>query len=499
MDPISIAVIVILLAGGAGYYGYQKFVVKSRKEKKTTEKPEEVPEEKDSREISLDAKNEALKIKREAEEESSKVRSEVLQLEARLAAKEENLDKKLTDIDQKETSFRNKESDLEKTRSELATKLEKVASITREEAKKLIIDATESKLKDEVSRRIRESEEQIKREADEKAKNILVDAMRAGATDYVPEYTTSIVRLPDEDIKGRIIGREGRNIKAFEMATGVDVDLDDTPGTIRLSCFDGERREVAKIALERLMVDGRIQPSRIEEVVERVKKDFEKIRREEGEKLCNLAGVHNLPSELVDTLGRFKWRYSYGQSLFLHTLEETKIAIALAKTVGADANIVRMGCLFHDIGKVFTGEQEGSHVDLGVDYLKKFNINPKVINAVAEHHEDKPFSSVESILVYIADAISGSRPGARHEEVQDYIKRVTELENVASSFKGVDKSFAIAAGREVRVIVYPEQMGDNDLTILANNIATKIHDTLTYPGTVKVTVMRETRAESVAK
>ena len=499
MDPISIAVIAILLAGGAGYFGYQKFVAKSQKNKKPIEKIGEVSESADSREIILDAKNEALKIKREAEVESSKVRSEVLQLEARLAAKEENLDKKLGDLENKEEGLKSKEADLEKTRTELATKLEKVASITREEAKKLIIDATESKLKDEVSRRIREAEEQIKREADEKAKGILVDAMRAGATDYVPEYTTSIVRLPDDDMKGRIIGREGRNIKAFEMATGVDVDLDDTPGTIRLSCFDGERREVAKIALERLMADGRIQPTRIEEVVDRVQKDFEKIRREEGEKLCSMAGVHNLPGELVDTLGRFKWRYSYGQSLFLHTLEETKIAVALAKTVGADANIVRLGCLFHDIGKVFTGEQEGSHVELGVEYLKKFNIDQRVVNAVAEHHEDKPFSSVESIIVYIADAISGSRPGARHEEVQDYIKRITELENVASSFKGVDKSFAIAAGREVRVIVYPEQMGDNDLTILANDIATKIHDTLTYPGTVKVTVMRETRAESLAK
>ncbi len=498
MDPVIMA-IVALLVGGALVYTYQN-VIQPRisKSKKTTEK-EKTVEPDNARELLLEAKDEALKIKREAEEEASKVRSEVLQLEARLAAKEENLDKRISDVEQKESSFKNKENDLEKTRTELATKLEKVASITREEAKKLIIDATESKLKDEVSRRIREAEEQIKREADEKAKNILVDAMRAGATDYVPEYTTSIVRLPDEDMKGRIIGREGRNIKAFEMATGVDVDLDDTPGTIRLSCFDGERREVAKIALERLMADGRIQPTKIEEIVERVKKDFEKIRREEGEKLCNMAGVHNLPGELVDTLGRFKWRYSYGQSLFLHTLEETKIAVALAKTVGADANIVRMGCLFHDIGKVFTGEQEGSHVDLGVEYLKKFNINPKVVNAVAEHHEDKPFSSVESIIVYIADAISGSRPGARHEEVQDYIKRVTELENVASSFKGVDKSFAIAAGREVRVIVYPEQIDDAELTILANNISQKIHDNLTYPGTVKVTVMRETRAESVAK
>jgi len=498
MDPTLIAIIA-LLVGGALVYTYQNVIQPKTSKGKKIKEDEVKTEPNDAREVLLQAKDEALKIKREAEEEASKIRSEILQLEARLAAKEENLDKKLAEIEQKEVSLKNKENDLEKTRTELATKLEKVASITREEAKKLILDATESKLKDEVARRIREAEEKIKREADEKAKNILVDAMKAGATDYVPEYTTSIVRLPDEDMKGRIIGREGRNIKAFEMATGVDVDLDDTPGTIRLSSFDGERREIAKIALERLMADGRIQPTRIEEVVERVRKDFEKIRREEGEKLCNMVGIHNLPSELVDTLGRFKWRYSYGQSLFLHTLEETKIAVALAKEIGADANIVRLGCLFHDIGKVFTGEQEGSHVELGVEYLKKFNINPKVIDAVAEHHEDKPFSSIESVIVYIADAISGSRPGARHEEIQDYIKRITELENVASSFKGVDKSFAIAAGREVRVIVYPEQVDDAQLTILANDISQKIHDTLTYPGTVKVTVIRETRAESIAK
>lgn len=498
MNPILIAILA-LVVGGAGVYGYQNVVAPRLNKSKKPKKENDLVESTDAREIILDAKNEALKIARESEDEARKVRSEVLQLEARIAAKEENLDKKMDDIEKRDESFKTREEELEKTRTELGQKLEKLASITREEAKKLILDATESKLKDEVARRIREAEEQIKKGADEKAKNILVDAMRAGATDYVPEYTTSIVRLPDEDMKGRIIGREGRNIKAFENATGVDVDLDDSPGTIRLSCFDGERREIAKISLERLMADGRIQPTKVEEIVDRVKKDFEKIRREEGERLCSMAGVHNLPNELVETLGRFKWRYSYGQSLFLHTLEETKIAMAIARMVGADVNTVRLGCLFHDIGKVFTGEQEGSHVQLGVDYLKKFNIDQKIVNCVGEHHEDKPFSSVESIIVYIADAISGSRPGARHEDVQDYIKRVTEIENVASSFKGVDKSFAIAAGREVRVIVYPEQIDDSTLTILANDIAQKIHDSLTYPGTVKVTVMRETRAESVAK
>ncbi len=496
MDPITIAIIALLI-GGAGSYVYTNVVNKKRSNTKKTK--DDPTESVDAREIILDAKNEALEIKREAEEEASKIRSEVLQLEAKLAAKEETLDKKLSEFDSKEDSIKSKEDEIEKIRTELAAKLEKVAGITREEAKKLIIESTETKLKSEVARRIREAEEAVKKEADDKAKAILVDAMKHGATDYVAEYTTSIVRFEDEDMKGRIIGREGRNIRAFELATGVDVDLDDSPGSIRLSCFDGERREIAKVALEKLMVDGRIHPARIEEIVEQVRGDFEKIRRAEGEKLCSAVGVHNLPNEIVETLGRFKWRFSYGQNLLLHTEEETKIGMAIARQIGADVNTVRLGCLFHDIGKAFTGEQEGTHVQLGVDFLKKFNIDPKIINCVAEHHEDKPFSSTESIIVFIADAISGSRPGARHEAVEDYIKRVTEIENVASSFKGVDKSYAIAAGREVRVIVYPEQVDDDTLTVLAHDIAEKIHDSITYPGQVKVTVMRETRAESVAK
>jgi ribonuclease Y len=370
--------------------------------------------------------------------------------------------------------------------------------MTRDEAKKLIIEATESHLKEEIAKKIKDAEDQIKKEADEKARDILIDAMRHGATDYVAEYTTSTIKLPDEDMKGRIIGKEGRNIKSFEAATGVDVDLDD-PGIIRLSSFDGERREVAKIALERLMVDGRIQPTRIEEIVDRVQKEFEKIRREAGEKLAREVGVFNLPIEVIDALGRFKWRFSYGQNLWLHTLEETKIGLAIAREIGADVNIVKLGCLFHDIGKVFTPEQEGTHVQVGVDFLKKFNFDPRVIACVEEHHEDKPFSQVESIIVWIGDAISGSRPGARHEAVEDYVKRLKDIENLATSYQGVEKAFAISAGREVRVIVIPEQIDDASMTKLAHDIAGKIEKSVTYPGQVKVSVVRETRSEAIAK
>ncbi len=495
MDPALIAMGALVVGAFVGF-AYQNFVKSKLPQKSSGEKPSEGTS--NARELIIEAKDEAYKIKREAEEEARKVREEVIKLEARVASREETIEKKLSEIETKEASLAKRNDESEKIRAELVTKLEKVAGVTRDEAKKLIVDATESHLKEEVARRIREAEEQVKKEADEKAKNILVDAMKHGATDYVAEYTTSTVKLPDDEMKGRIIGKEGRNIKAFEIATGVDVDLDD-PGIARLSSFDGERREVAKISLERLMADGRIQPTRIEEIVDRVKKEFEKIRREEGEKLANEVGAPNLPLEILETLGRFKWRFSYGQNLWLHTLEETKIGMAIAREVGADLNIVRLGCLFHDIGKVFTPEQEGTHVQVGADFLRKFKMDPKVIACVEEHHEDKPFSAVESVIVWISDAISGSRPGARHEAVEDYIKRVTEIENVASSFRGVEKSFAIAAGREVRVIVIPEQVSDADLTKLAHDVADKIHDSITYPGQVKVTVVRETRAESVAR
>ncbi len=494
MDPVLIAIGALVVGAVLGL-AYQNFV-KNKSPNKPSEKKESTDTK--SRELIIEAKDEAYKIKREADEESRKIREEVIKLEARLASKEESIDSKLTNIEEKEKSLEKHSDEVEKIKTELGTKLEKVAGVTRDEAKKLIIDATESHLKDDVARRIREAEDQIKKEANEKAKHILIDAMQHGATDQVAEYTTTAVKLSDEDMKGRIIGKEGRNIKAFEIETGVDVDLDD-PGIVRLSSFDGERREVAKVSLERLMADGRIQPTRIEEVVQRVRKEFEKIRLQEGEKLANEVGAPNLPIEILETLGRFKWRFSYGQNLWLHTLEETKIGMAIARDVGADVNVVLLGCLFHDIGKVFTPEQEGTHVKVGADFLKKFKFDPKVLAAVEEHHEDKPFSGVESIIVWIADAISGSRPGARHEAVDDYIKRVTEVENIASSFRGVEKSFAIAAGREVRVIVIPEQVSDADLTKLAHDVSDKIHDSITYPGQIRVTVVRETRAESIAR
>ena len=350
----------------------------------------------------------------------------------------------------------------------------------------------------EVGKRIKQAEEEIRESADLKAREILVDVMRYGATDYVPEYTTSIIKLADPDMKGRIIGKEGRNIKAFEQVTGVNVDLDETPGEIRISSFDPVRREIARISLEKLLLDGRIQPAKIEEIVAKTTQDLDQLMYKEGEKLCHSVNVFNLPKEIVSLLGKFKYRYSYGQNMIQHTLEETQLGIKLAKEMGADTNIVRLACLLHDIGKVID-DNEGTHVESGVELLKKYNMPQGVIDCVAQHHEDEAFSSVEAVIVYVVDAISASRPGARHEDYEAYVRRMQDLEAVATGFAGVKKVFAISAGREVRVVVEPEKVDDLTSFKLARDIANKIERDLVYPGQVKVTVVREVRAEEFAR
>ncbi len=385
--------------------------------------------------------------------------------------------------------------EIEEIKKQQLEKLEKISKLSPDKARELILVAYQKRMTGEVAEIVREATDKAKAEAEEKAKEILVEAMRHGATDYVPEYTVSLVKVTDEDMKGRIIGREGRNIRTFEKVTGVEVDLDE-PGVIRLSCFDPVRREIGKVALEKLLADGRVQPSRIEELVKQVGKDIDRIMRIEGEKLCHAVKVFNLPIEIVDKLGRFKYRFSYGQNMIAHTLEETKIGIKLAHEVGADDNIVRLGCLLHDIGKVIQDE-EGTHVELGVKFLTRFRIPQAVINCVAEHHEDKPFSSVESMLVYISDAISGSRPGARYEDHEGYLKRMTQLEDIAKSFAGVKDVYAIQAGREVRVGVDPKEVNDDASVKLASDIRDKIKDTIKdFPGQIKVSVFRVFRADA---
>ncbi len=381
---------------------------------------------------------------------------------------------------------------LEKRESELLSKLEKVSGMTQDEAKKILLDEVQRNLTSEIAKKVRASEERVKVESRERAKEILVEAMRHGATSYVAEFTVSTVSIPSEEVKGRIIGREGRNIRAFERETSVEIELDES-NEIRLSSFDSVRREIARRALEILINDTRIQPSRIEEVVKMVRSQMEDVLLEEGKKISEMCGVYNLPVELLKLIGRYKFRTSYGQNLGIHTIEETKMGIAIANEVGANVEVVRLGCLLHDIGKVVSDE-EGTHVQVGVATLKRFGIQKEVVNAVSEHHEDKPFSAVESVVVWIADAISGSRPGARYEPHEEYVKRMEKIEDLAKSFPGVSEVMAFQAGRDVRVIVKPEEVDDDHMTVLAHDIANTLEKQAEYTGQIKVTVIRETRA-----
>jgi len=371
-------------------------------------------------------------------------------------------------------------------------KLTSVAHLTVDEAKKQLLNEVQKDLTSEIAKKIRAAEERIKEDASEKAKEILVDAMKHGATSYVAEYTVSAIHLSDEDVKGRIIGAGGRNIRAFEKEAGVEIEIDET-NEIRISSFDSIRREIARRALETLIKDTRIQPSRIEEIIKQVRAQMEEILLEEGKRIVHDCGVFNLPLDLVKLIGRYKFRTSYGQNLAIHTIEETKIGVSIAAEIEADVDIVRLGCLLHDIGKVVT-EEEGTHVELGVNILKKYGLPKEVIASVAEHHEDKPFSSVESTVVWIADAISGSRPGARYEPHEEYIKRMTKIEEIAASFPGVETVYAFQAGRDVRVIVKPEEVDDDKLTVLAHDIAGRLEKEAEYAGQIKVTAIRETRA-----
>lgn len=396
------------------------------------------------------------------------------------------------DLRKEREALEKRESKLKEKENELQLLLAKSGKLTVEEAKKELLLRVDDDLKGEVARKIRAAEEKIKQEASEKAKQVLADAMKHGATQYVAEYTVSSVFVPNEEVKGRIIGREGRNIRAFERETGVELELDET-NEIRLSSFDSIRREVARRSLEELIKDARIQPSRIEEVVRQQRSQMEDVLLEEGRKIAEECGVYKLPTEILKLIGRYKFRTSYGQNLGIHTIEETKIGIAIAHEIKADVEIVRLGCLLHDIGKVVTDE-EGTHVEAGVKVLKRHGFPKEVVNCVAEHHEDRPFSSTESVVVWIADAISGSRPGARYEPHEDYVERMDKIEEIAKSYQGVEIAYAFQAGRDVRVIVNPDEVDDDKITVLAHDIAKRLEKEAQYAGQIKVTVVREVRA-----
>ncbi|GIK84028.1 MAG: ribonuclease Y [Patescibacteria group bacterium] len=458
-----------------------------------------------AREIIVEAKSEALQLRSKAEQEQRELGKQLEQQQRILQAKLDRIDERLEVISTKEEQLEKKrfeivelKQDVEKEKEKVLKELEKVSTFTRDEAKEELLQRLEKKLSKETALFIRQKEEEAHTEADEKVKEILIDAMKHGATEYVPEYTISVVTLPSEDAKGKIIGKSGRNINAFERRTGVDVDLDMSPTEVRLSCFDPVRREIARISLERLVKDGRIQPTRIEEVVDKVEKEMAKTTLEAGKKLCHDVGVFNLPIDLMKMLGKFKFRFSYGQNLIAHTLEETKIGIKIAHELGLDVNTVKLGCLLHDIGKV-SEETEGSHVELGIKIAKRYNMPQPVIDCIAQHHEDEPFSGPEQMAVYIADAISGARPGARYENYDEYVKRLQQLEEIAMQYKEVKQAYAIQAGREVRVLLEPEQSKDDDVKSLSLKIRDEIKEKVTYPGTVTVTVIRETRGSEIAK
>ncbi len=451
-----------------------------------------------AKEVLAFAREQADKIRETARVEMQALQSTLKSQEDKLKRMEEDLGKKDTQVSSKLAEIEATKSEIQELRVKQVEKLEKIGGLTKEKAKDVLLEAVDKKLARDVAERIRVAEDEIKEAVDAKSRDLLIDAMYHGSTEYVAEFTISTVKIADDDVKGRIIGKEGRNIRTFEKVTGVDIDMDETPGQIRLSCYDGVRREVARIALERLIKDGRIQPTRIEEYVIKARQDIEKIMYEEGKKLCHMVGAYNLPQDLIAMLGRFKFRSSYGQNMLAHTLEETRIGMNLASETHANVDIVRLGCLFHDIGKIITDE-EGSHVELGVKLLKKYNMPQAVIDCVAQHHEDEEFTSKESILVYISDAISGSRPGARYENVAEYVKRLNAIEDIAMSKPGVTEAYAISAGREVRVMVDPGKATDDEAARLASDIRDEIKEKLTYPGTVTVTVIRETRAQQVAK
>jgi ribonuclease Y len=458
------------------------------------------------KEVLLEAKEEAIRVRQQTESELRDRRKEVQRSEQRINQKEESLDRKLESLEQRQRNLQNKERDLEEARKSLATlederreELERLSSLTAGEAREMLLAQVEREMRDEANRRLREIEQEVKEEADERGRKIIAVAMQRLTSDFVSETTVSVVPLPSEDMKGRIIGREGRNIRSLEHLTGVDVIIDDTPDAVTLSGFDPVRREVARIALTKLLTDGRIHPARIEEMVEKARKEVDASIKEAGEAAMVEAGAPGLHPEIIRTLGRLKYRYSYGQNQLKHAVETANLAAMIAHELGANVDIARRGGLLHDLGKAIDHEVEGTHAILGAELARRHGVHPGVIHCIEAHHEEVEPSSVEAFITIVADAISGSRPGARRESLEQYLKRLEALEAVANAFPGVDKSFAIQAGREIRIIVKPEEVDDLGASRMAKEISKRIQESLDYPGQVKVTVIRERRSVEYAK
>ena len=517
MNPILVVVICLACIGvtAAATWAYAGVFHKNNAKSKIGNAEERAREiiddavktaENKKRESMLEIKEESIRAKNELDKEIKERRKEIQRNESRIVQKEENLDKKLEAIEKREANFTAKEEELNKQKAEIAAlneqriqELERISGLTSEQAKEYLLKTIEEDVKIDTAKLIKEMENKAKEEANKKAKDYVVTAIQKCAADHVSETTISVVQLPNDEMKGRIIGREGRNIRTLETMTGVDLIIDDTPEAVILSSFDPIRREVARIALEKLIVDGRIHPARIEEMVEKAQKEVETMIREEGEAATLEVGIHGIHPELVRLLGKMKFRTSYGQNALKHSIEVSQLAGLLAAEIGEDVRLAKRAGLLHDIGKAVDHEMEGSHIQLGVDLCKKYKESAVVINAVESHHGDVETESLIACLVQAADTISAARPGARRETLETYSNRLQQLEEITNGYKGVDKSFAIQAGREVRIMVVPEQVSDADMVLMARDISKQIESELEYPGQIKVNVIRESRVVDYAK
>ncbi len=506
--PVVVAVALVAAVGGAVLGAFLRTMWASQGMKAAQAEARRIEAEARARqkELILEAKDEKLRLGREAEDEARARRNELTAQERRLVQRDEQLDQRTEMLEQRDRNLLDRERELDRTKDDLAramseqvAALERVSGLSADDAKGLLLEAVRAEAEHDAVKLARAIERSAREEAQDKARDIVLTAMQRVAADHTAEHTVSVVHLPSDEMKGRIIGREGRNIRALEQATGVDLIIDDTPETVILSGFDPVRREVARIAVTKLIADGRIHPGRIEEVVAKARAEVDLVIRQAGEQAAYDAGVPGLPAEIIKLLGRLKYRTSYGQNVLNHSVETSNLASVIAAEIGADVQVAKMGGLLHDIGKAVDHEVEGPHAAIGAQIAQRHNLPFKVINGIAAHHQEVEYACLEAPIVQVADAISASRPGARGESMDTYVKRLEDLQAIAESFGGVERSFAVQAGREVRILVRPEEIDDLTATRLARDIVKKIEEQLTYPGQIKVTVIRETRAVEYAK